>query len=154
MPLECRTIGTCFAHKREVFSVPPDTSVLTALEILAEKDVGALLVMQGDRMVGIMSERDYARKGERMGKAARDTAVREIMTEQVIYVTPNDTVDTCVAIMRQKRLRHLPVMDNGKVVWVMSSRDILEQLIVEEERHIRDLERDRMYVMNAGSNSY
>lgn len=154
MPFKCRTIGACFPAKRDVFSVPPDASVLTALEVMAEKDIGALMVMQGEKVLGIVSERDCARKVERLGKTARETAVREIMTEQVYYVTLDDTVDKCVAIMRQHRVRHLPLVDGGRVVGVLSIRDILEEMIIEEEHYIQTLERDRLSIMNDASGSY
>ncbi|HYG89276.1 MAG TPA: CBS domain-containing protein [Azospirillum sp.] len=152
--MEYRSIRKCFPTKRDVFFVSPDASVLTALEILAEKDVGALLVMQGDKVVGIISERDCVRKGERLGRSARDTAVREIMTKQVYYVTPDDTIDKCAVIMRQNRLRHLPVVENGQVVWVMSIRDIFEEMIVEEEHHIHELDKDRLSILNDASGNY
>ena len=99
-----------------VISISPDTAVLDALKLLAEKDVGAVLVMEGTRLVGIFSERDYARKVALKGKSASDTPVSEIMTRQVVCVTPAQTNEDCMALMTQKRVRHLPVIDNDRVL--------------------------------------
>jgi CBS domain-containing protein len=127
-----------------VVTVAPDSSVLAALQIMAEEDVGAVVVCQNGRLVGIMSERDCARKIELHGKTARDTLVREIMTEDVIYVTPADSVDKCRMLMSKHRIRHLPVCDSGEVIGVLSSRDVLEEIISEEEHLIHDLETERL----------
>lgn len=127
-----------------VVTVAPDSSVLAALQIMAEEDVGAVVVCQNGRLVGIMSERDCARKIELHGKTARGTLVREIMTEDVIYVTPADSVDKCRMLMSKHRIRHLPVCDSGEVIGVLSSRDVLEEIISEEEHLIHDLETERL----------
>jgi len=135
-----------------VFSVAPDDTVLSALERLAEKDVGALVVLEKGQMVGILSERDCARKLELRGRAAKDTAVRDVMTRDVLYVVPTLTIDRCMALMKQDRVRHLPVLDGSKVVGMVSARDILEDAAAEQAHTIRDLERDRlMMTVNTGS---
>jgi CBS domain-containing protein len=127
--------------------------VLTALAVMAERDVGALVVIEGGRLVGIVSERDCARKVELLGRSAKDTAIREIRTAKVVYVTPDHRVDQCMAIMRRDRIRHLPVIEGDRVIAVLSNRDVLEEAIAEEEHFIHDLELDRL-VMTIGTGSY
>jgi CBS domain-containing protein len=136
--------------RNSVFLIAPDATVLSALEVLAEKDVGALIVCDQGKLVGIVSERDYARKVERLGRTARDTRVREIMTADVLHVSPDDTVDQCRLVMKRNRIRHLPVIDKGRVVGVLSNRDVVEEVLIEEERLIRDLETERLMATNTG----
>jgi CBS domain-containing protein len=123
-----------------VLSVAPDSSVLEALKLMARKDVGAVLVMDGARLVGVFSERDYARKVILMGKASRDTAVREIMTERVHCVAPTNTVEDCMALMTDLRVRHLPVLDGGQVVGVVSIGDVVKETIADQRFQIEQLE--------------
>ncbi len=123
-----------------VISISPDTAVLDALKLLAEKDVGAVLVMEGTRLVGIFSERDYARKVALKGKSASDTPVSEIMTRQVVCVTPAQTNEDCMALMTQKRVRHLPVIDNDRVQGVLSIGDLVKEVICEQQFIISQLE--------------
>ena len=123
-----------------VISISPDTAVLDALKLLAEKDVGAVLVMEGTRLVGIFSERDYARKVALKGKSASDTPVSEIMTRQVVCVTPAQTNEDCMALMTQKRIRHLPVIDNDRVQGVLSIGDLVKDMISEQQFIISQLE--------------
>lgn len=123
-----------------VISINPDAAVLDALKLLAEKDVGAVLVMEGTRLVGIFSERDYARKVALKGKSASDTPVSEIMTSQVVCVTPAQTNEDCMALMTQKRIRHLPVIDNDRVQGVLSIGDLVKDMISEQQFIISQLE--------------
>jgi CBS domain-containing protein len=125
---------------RKPLSVVPDDSVITALELMAKHDVGAILVVEGDQLAGIFSERDYARKVILQGKSSKDTKVREIMTDKVIYAKPAQTVDECMAIMTDKRIRHLPVMDNGKLAGIVSIGDLVKETISEQAFVIKQLE--------------
>lgn len=143
MKKESKTVRQLLAEKnRAVVSVRPSDTVLSALKAMADNDIGAVLVIEADKLVGIFSERDYARQGELSGRAAKDTTVRDVMTTRVVYVTPERTADDCLALMHDKRFRHLPVLDAERVVGVLSSKDVLEEVISEEEHLIRDLEHD------------
>lgn len=117
---------------RDIYSVAPDDTVLDALRLLAEKGVGALLVMDGDKLVGIVTERDYARKVILAGKASRDTPVREVMTAKVHYVSPGRAVDECMALMTDIKARHLPVMEDERVVGVLSIGDLVRVKLREQ----------------------
>lgn len=112
-----------------VWSVPPDSTVFEALEVMAKKDVGALLVMEGENLVGIMSERDYARKVILRGKFSRETSVREIMTSSVVSVEPGTSVEQCMALMTEHRIRHLPVIEDERVIGVISIGDVVKDVI-------------------------
>ena len=125
---------------RDVWSIGPDASVLDAIKVMADKGCGALLVMDGDALVGIMSERDYARKVILEGRASRDTPVKDIMTAKVLFVTPDRSVDECMALMTEKRIRHLPVMESDRVVGVFSVGDVIKSMIAEREFIIEQLE--------------
>ena len=123
-----------------VLSVTPGTSVFDALKLMAEKNVGALLVMEGGALRGIMSERDYARKVILLGKSSQDIAVRDIMSDKVVTVSPAQTVDACMALMTDRRIRHLPVVDNGRVTGVLSIGDVVKAVIAEQQQTIQQLE--------------
>lgn len=123
-----------------VLSVTPATSVYDALKLMAEKNVGALLVMEGAALRGIMSERDYARKVILLGKSSQDIAVRDIMSDKVVTVSPTQTVDACMALMTDRRIRHLPVVDNGRVIGVLSIGDLVKAVIAEQQQTIQQLE--------------
>jgi len=124
-----------------VVSVAPGATVLEALQVLAEKDIGAVLVMDGPHLVGMFSERDYARKIALKGKSSADTPVSEIMTRGVLCVTPSHTNEQCMALMTQKRIRHLPVLSNKQVVGILSIGDLVKDTISEQQFIISELER-------------
>lgn len=124
---------------RAIWSIHPDATVYEAIEQMAEKSVGALLVMEGDQLVGIVSERDYARKVILKGKASRETAVREIMSYPVVSVAPELTIQQTMTLMTEKRIRHLPVLVNERVVGVISIGDVVRSIIEEKEFYIQQL---------------
>ena len=123
----------------EVLSVSPELSVFEALQVMAEKNVGALLVLEGARLVGVFSERDYARKVILKGKASKEIPVREIMSTHVLYVRPQQTVEDCMALMTDKRVRHLPVMEEERLAGVISIGDV-KAIIAEQEFMIEQLQ--------------
>ena len=123
-----------------VFSVKPEASVLHALGLMAEKNIGAVLVMTGQKVAGILSERDCVRKLDLAGKGARDTAVREIMTDDVLYVEAGQSVEECMALMIDKNIRHLPVYENGQLLGVISVRDVLKEIVDYQKFMIKQLE--------------
>lgn len=123
-----------------IYSVQPDDPVITAIRKMAEHHVGALLVMTGDKLVGIVSERDYARKVVLLGRSSTETRVAEIMTSKVITVTPRQDANDCMRLMTDKRIRHLPVVTGERVVGVLSIGDLVRAVIEEQERTIADLE--------------
>jgi CBS domain-containing protein len=123
-----------------LLSISPDASVFEALQLMAAKDVGALVVLEGERLAGIFSERDYARKVVLVGKFSKETAVREIMTPKVLCVRPDQTVDQCMGLMTEHRTRHLPVLDGSKVIGVISIGDVVKELLSEQQVIISQLE--------------
>jgi CBS domain-containing protein len=123
-----------------IYSISPDASILDGVKMLAEKDVGAILAMEGDKLVGIFSERDYARKVVLQGKSSHDTKLREIMTVDVLWVSPKHTNEECMTLMTTKRIRHLPVLDSGKVVGVISIGDLVKDIIAEQQFLIDQME--------------
>ena len=125
---------------RAVVSVSPGAKVIDALRVMAEREIGAVLVVDNDRLVGVMSERDYARKVILKGKSSQDTYVREIMTERVVYVRPQQTVPECMALMTNKRVRHLPVLEDDRLVGVLSLGDLVKETISEQQFIIQQLE--------------
>ncbi|HRF10900.1 MAG TPA: CBS domain-containing protein, partial [Candidatus Accumulibacter phosphatis] len=129
-----KTLRQILADKSgPLMSVSPDDPVFYALQVMSDANVGALLVLDGEQLVGIFSERDYARKVILFGKASKDTPVRAIMTDKVLYVTPDRTVDECMAIMTDKHIRHLPVLDDeGKVLGIVSIGDVVKETICEQ----------------------
>jgi CBS domain-containing protein len=122
-----------------IYSVPPDAVVIDAIRVMAEKHVGALLVMEGARLVGILSERDYARKVVLMGRSSDSTPVRDIMTAAVRTIEPDGTVDDAMRVMTEHRIRHLPVLQGSKVVGIVSIGDLVKSVIEEQRHTIEDL---------------
>lgn len=123
-----------------IFAIGPRASVYDALQLAADKGVGALLVMEDERVIGIVTERDYARKVALMSRSSKDTAVSEIMTTAVMYVHPRQTNAECMALMTDKRVRHLPVMDEGKLLGLISIGDLVKDIISEQEFIIQQLQ--------------
>ena len=123
-----------------VWSVHPDDTVLDAIKLLAQKDIGALIVIENDKPVGIFTERDYARKVYLRGKSSLDTAVREIMVSPVICVSPDQSVNECLALMTEKRFRHLPVVIDGRLVGMVSIGDLVKSVIDDQKFEIEQLE--------------
>ena len=123
-----------------LYKVAPDLAVFDALKLLAEYEVGAVVVMDEERMVGVFSERDYTRKVALLGRNSRETLVRDIMTANVISVTPSTGTRACMALMSQKKIRHLPVVDGQKVVGMISIRDIMDDIIADHEQTIAQLQ--------------
>ena len=128
------------AKSPRIISVAPLATVFEALQLLAETDVGALLVMDDDRLVGIFSERDYARRVVLQGKTSRETLVREVMTERVICAQPSQTVEEAMAMMTELHCRHLPVVEDGRLIGVVSIGDLVKEIISEQEFLIQQLE--------------
>ena len=128
--------------KREgtLWHVRPDDSVFTALQLLAQHEVGALVVMDGPRLVGIVSERDYTRKIALQGRSSRDTPVSDIMTAQVLTVGPGTGTRACMALMSERKIRHLPVVDGNTVLGMISIRDIMDDIIADHEQTIAQLQ--------------
>lgn len=137
-----KTLRQLLASKtRPIASVAPDQSVLHALEVMAEHDVGALLVLDGKRLAGVFSERDYARKVMLLGKTSKETKVSEVMTGKVIYVTLETSIEECMAIMTEKHIRHLPVLDTDQqVIGVVSIGDVVKETISQQQFIITQLE--------------
>lgn len=122
-----------------LFRTAPDTTVFDALHLLAQHEVGALMVMVGEELVGVLSERDYTRKVALLGKSSKEVRVSEIMTADVITVSPRTRTRDCMALMSQKRIRHLPVVDGGTVVGMISIRDLMDDIIASHELTIEQL---------------
>ncbi len=121
-------------------SVKPEDTVLDAIKVLAQNDIGAAVVMTGDRMAGIFSERDYTRKVILQGRSSNTTRVEEIMTSNVVCVTPRTRTRECMGLMTEKNIRHLPVVDEGRVVGIISIRDIVSDIIADQDFTIEQLE--------------
>ncbi len=135
------TIAEILASKgRDVWSVQPTDTVLKALQVMAAHEVGAVLVMDGDRLVGIFTERDYARKVVLIGRSSRDSAITEVMTHEVVCVKPERSINECMALMTERRLRHLPVVDHKRVVGMVSIGDLVKATIDEQEFTINQLQ--------------
>jgi CBS domain-containing protein len=127
-----------------VVSVGPNEPVMAVLQAMADKDVNGVLVIDDGHLLGIVTVRDYALKVELQGRTAKDTPAREIMTSEVICASADDTSERCLSVMHEKGLRYLPVMEQGKVIGMLSLRDVLEEVVAEDEHLIRDLEHERI----------
>ncbi|MBK7375071.1 MAG: CBS domain-containing protein [Ferruginibacter sp.] len=123
-----------------IYSVTGEVSVYDAIKVMGEKNIGALLIMEGDKLTGILSERDYARKVVLKGKSSRETPVKDIMTEQVLTVTPGDTIEKCMAIMTDKHIRHLPVVEDSRVLGMISIGDVVNSIIESQKETIAHLQ--------------
>lgn len=136
-----KTVRTILDTKgTNVWSVAPEIPVYEALEIMAKKNIGAVVVLEGEDLVGIMSERDYARKVTIKGKSAREIKVSEIMTKQVICVEPSQPIEECMALMVGKNIRHLPVLEDGKLAGIISIGDVVKTMLQEQATLIEHLE--------------
>lgn len=129
------------AKAPEIYAIAPEMPVIEAIRLMAEKRIGAVLVMEGTRLVGILSERDYARKIVLQGRSSSDTPVRTIMTPDVITVRPDDTADHCMQIVTEQRIRHLPVLRGGEVVGVVSIGDLVKAVIEDQQVELDQLQR-------------
>ena len=123
----------------EIWSVAPQATVYEALQVMSEKDVGALLVLDKGNLVGIFSERDYARKLILKGRFSKDTTVTELMTHEVLYVEPQSTIEDCMALMTARRIRHLPVIEKERLIGIVTIGDVVKQIISDQEFTIRQL---------------
>ncbi|MBD8524984.1 CBS domain-containing protein [Pseudomarimonas arenosa] len=128
------------AKGREVFAIDPEQPVLAALQMMADRHCGALLVMQGDELKGLISERDYARKVILMGRSSAETPVWEVMSQDLHTVSPDRTVHGCMKLVTEKRIRHLPVVEAGKVVGVLSIGDLVKAVIEDQQEEIAQLQ--------------
>jgi CBS domain-containing protein len=134
-------------HSETNFSVAGNDTVFKALEVLERNNISALLVSEGDKIVGIFTERDYTRKGELLGRTAKDTVVKELMTEQMVTVTPETSMDKCIGLMLKYRIRHLPVIVNDHLAGLVSMRDVVEIVLSDKEDAIKGLEN---YILGTG----
>lgn len=136
-----KTVEHLLAAKMpDIWSVSPDDTVFTAIELMAEKSIGAVVVLDRNKLVGIMSERDYARKVILKNRSSKETRVRDIMTSKVITIRPDQSIEACMAIMTEKKIRHLPVQNDEGLVGIISIGDVVRSIISEHEYTIQQLE--------------
>lgn len=124
----------------DVWCISPEATVLDAIRLMAEREIGALIVMEHGSVVGMLSERDYARKVLLKGRSSRNTPIRDIMTTNVIFAEPGQDVDYCMTVMTEKRVRHLPVMEDGRLIGIVSIGDLVKSIISEQQETIEQLE--------------
>ena len=141
------TVRQMLAGKRGVYSVTPDDTMYDALSLMADKNIGAVVVLANGEIRGILSERDYARKVALLGRTSKSTPVNEVMTTNVICIDPDWTPDRCMALMTDKRIRHLPVLENGELIGIVSIGDVVRAVVEEQQFTIQSLER---YIMSGG----
>ncbi len=132
---------------RDICSVAPDTTVYDALKLMADRNIGAVMVLEEGEPVGIFSERDYARQVVLKGKASKDTPVRDVMTARVVFIRPEQNIEECMALMTDKRFRHLPVLEEGKLAGILSIGDVVKAVISEKDFLIEQLEN---YISSGG----
>ena len=141
MQTSTKTVQQVLARKAQrLVSIAPDATVFDALTLMAEHDIGSLIVLDGERLTGIFSERDYARQVALLGKSSKETRVRDIMTHKVLCVRPDQSVSECMALMTQKRVRHLPVLEHKKVIGIISIGDVVKEVITDQQLMIEQLE--------------
>ncbi len=135
------TIAEILSHKgQNIWSITPEATVFDAIELMADKNIGALLVMEQDKLLGILSERDYTRKVALKGKSSKQTAVREIISEGIVTATPHHTVEECMRLMTDHRIRHLPVLEKGRVMGIVSIGDLVNWIISAQSTTIHQLQ--------------
>ncbi len=148
--LPYRTLQEILASREGgVHAIGPADTVRSALQAMAEKHIGFLVVLEDGKLLGVISERDYARKVVLAGRASHDTLVRDLMTREVVTVGPGDRFGDCLRLMDQHAIRHLPVVESGKVLGVISIRDLLAELVTHHERVIMELERERLTMLQS-----
>jgi CBS domain-containing protein len=137
-----RTVRQVLADKpADIFAVAPDAPVVEAIRLMADKSIGAVLVLRGDALSGILSERDYARKVVLQGRSSADTPASAIMTAQVVTIGPDTPVPACMQLMTERRIRHLPVVEDGRVVGVISIGDLVKAVIADQQVELEQLQR-------------
>lgn len=143
------TVRTLMNTKQDEtnYTVDGNDNVLKALEVMANANIGAVLVTEGGKIIGIFTERDYIRKGELLGRSAKTTLVKELMTEKMVTVTTDTSMDQCMALMKEYRIRHLPVVENDKLIGVVSMRDVVAVIMADRESTIKGLEN---YILGSG----
>jgi CBS domain-containing protein len=135
------TVGNLLTSKsQEIWSIAPDDSVFEALEMMAEKNVSGLLILENSKLIGIFTERDYARKLILKGRSSKKTKVSEMMTKNILYVKTQNTIEDCMTLMTDKRIRHLPVIDSGRLIGIVTIGDLVKQIISEQQTTIHQLE--------------
>jgi len=153
MDVQYKTLKQVLAAKPAgTFSIAPTAGVLEALKIMAEKGMGFLVVLEGEKLVGVFSERDYTRKVELLGKAAKDLTVREIMTSPAIVVNPDNTIPQCMKLISDNRIRHLPVIESGRCIGVLSIGDMLKEMIDTQASTIKGLEKEAITMLSPSFN--
>jgi len=136
-----RTVRQMLAGSPDVHAVAPTATVLEALQLMADKDIGAVLVLSDGALAGIFTERDYARKVALMGRSSKDLPVRDVMSARLVTIDPTWTADRCLALMDERRIRHLPVLEGGRVVGVVSMRAVVTAIVAEQQFTIDSLEK-------------
>ncbi|KPK29743.1 MAG: histidine kinase [Nitrospira bacterium SG8_35_1] len=129
------------SKENNIWSISPEATVFEGLQAMADKNIGALLVTKDDNLVGIFSERDYARKVILKGKASKDTTIGELMTREVVYITPENSLDECMALMSAKHIRHLPIISNGKLLGLLTLGDVVKEILSNQEFKIQEMEK-------------